>query len=560
MKLEGDIFMKNIFWLITVLLVGCDTKDISKSDVASAEKLAGLTMSVSERDSLLSTVNQRVEQYRSLREVALPNHTPFPLLYDPLPAGMKPPRGRDQFKFNDVKVFLPDNLEACAFMTVPELAHLIRTRQVTSEALTRMYIDRLKRYQDQLQCVVTITEELAIQQARKADMEIARGQYKGLLHGIPWGAKDLLSVPDYKTTWGATPYKDQMIQKKGTVVRKLEEAGAVLVAKLTLGALAWGDVWFGGKTRNPWDIEQGSSGSSAGPGSATSAGLVGFAIGSETWGSIVSPATRNGVTGFRPSFGTVSRSGAMALSWTMDKLGPMTRSVEGAAIVFETIRGSDEIDRTVRDVPFIYPSKQGIRKLRIGYVESAFLDSSVSNDGMSATSVENDKASLEVLQSMGLNLIPIELPDFPTQSLSFVLQAEAAAAFDELTRTNKDDKMVRQVQNAWPNVFREARFIPAVEYINANRARTLLNQKMAILMETIDVYLIPSFYGDNLLRTNLTGHPCVVVPNGFNDKGRPTSISFIGGLYGEGNALALAKAYQEATEWHKQYPPNFKVN
>jgi Asp-tRNA(Asn)/Glu-tRNA(Gln) amidotransferase A subunit family amidase len=342
-----------------------------------------------------------------------------------------------------------------------------------------------------------------------------------------------------------------MIQRKGTVVRKLEEAGAVLVAKLTLGALAWGDVWFGGKTRNPWDIEQGSSGSSAGPGSATSAGLVGFAIGSETWGSIVSPATRNGVTGFRPSFGTVSRSGAMALSWTMDKLGPMTRSVEGAAIVFETIRGSDEIDRTVRDVPFIYPSKRGLRNLRIGYVESAFLDSSVSN---------NDKASLEVLQSMGLNLIPIELPDFPTQSLSFVLQAEAAAAFDELTRTNKDDKMVRQVQNAWPNVFREARFIPAVEYINANRARTLLNQKMAKLMETIDVYLIPSFYGDNLLRTNLTGHPCVVVPNGFNNKGRPTSISFIGDLYEDGNVLAMAKAYQETTDWHKQYPPKFKVD
>ena len=542
--------MKNILWLITVLLVGCSTKDISKRDVASAEKLAGLSMSVSERDSLLPTVNQRVEQYQSLREVALLNHTPFPLLYDPLPAGMNPPRGRDQFKFNDVKVFLPDNLEACAFMTVPELAHLIRTQQVTSEALTRMYIDRLKRYKDQLQCVVTITEELAIQQARKADMEIARGQYKGLLHGIPWGAKDLLSVPDYKTTWGATPYKDQMIQKKGTVVRKLEEAGAVLVAKLTLGALAWGDVWFGGKTRNPWDIEQGSSGSSAGPGSATSAGLVGFAIGSETWGSIVSPATRNGVTGFRPSFGTVSRSGAMALSWTMDKLGPMTRSVEGAAIVFETIRGSDEIDRTVRDVPFIYPSKRVLKNLRIGYVESAFLDSAVSN---------NDKASLEVLQSMGLNLIPIELPDFPTQSLSFVLQAEAAAAFDELTRTNKDDKMVRQVQNAWPNVFREARFIPAVEYINANRARTLLNQKMAILMETIDVYLIPSFYGDNLLRTNLTGHPCVVVPNGFNDKGRPTSISFIGDLYEDGNVLAMAKAYQETTDWHKQYPPKFKI-
>ena len=541
--------MKNILWLITVLLVGCDTKDISKRDVASAEKLAGLTLSVSERDSLLSTVNQRVEQYRSLREVALPNHTPFPLLYDPLPAGMKPPRGRDQFKFNDVKVFLPDNLEACAFMTVPELAHLIRTRQVTSEALTRMYIDRLKRYQDQLQCVVTITEELAIQQARKADMEIARGQYKGLLHGIPWGAKDLLSVPGYKTTWGATPYKDQMIQKKGTVVRKLEEAGAVLVAKLTLGALAWGDVWFGGKTRNPWDIEQGSSGSSAGPGSATAAGLVGFSIGSETWGSIVSPATRNGVTGLRPSFGTVSRAGAMALSWSMDKLGPMTRSVEGAAIVFEIIRGSDNLDRTVRDIPFIYPSKRGVRNLRIGYVASAFADSLVS---------KNDKASLEALKDIGLNLIPIELPEFPTGALSFVLQAEAAAAFDELTRSNNDDEMVRQVQNAWPNVFREARFIPAVEYINANRARTLLNQKMSELMNSIDVYIIPSFFEDNLLRTNLTGQPCVVLPNGFNEKGRPTSISFIGGLYGDGKVLAVAKAYQEATSWHKNYPPNFK--
>ena len=541
--------MKNILWLITVLLVGCDTKDISKRDVASAEKLAGLTLSVSERDSLLSTVNQRVEQYRSLREVALPNHIPFPLLYDPLPAGMNPPRGRDQFKFNDVKVFLPENLEACAFMTVPELAHLIRTRQVTSEALTRMYIDRLKRYQDQLQCVVTITEELAIQQARKADMEIARGQYKGLLHGIPWGAKDLLSVPGYKTTWGATPYKDQMIQKKGTVVRKLEEAGAVLVAKLTLGALAWGDVWFGGKTRNPWDIEQGSSGSSAGPGSATAAGLVGFSIGSETWGSIVSPATRNGVTGLRPSFGTVSRAGAMALSWSMDKLGPMTRSVEGAAIVFEIIRGSDNLDRTVRDIPFIYPSKRGVRNLRIGYVASAFADSLVS---------KNDKASLEALKDIGLNLIPIELPEFPTGALSFVLQAEAAAAFDELTRSNNDDEMVRQVQNAWPNVFREARFIPAVEYINANRARTLLNQKMSELMNSIDVYIIPSFFEDNLLRTNLTGQPCVVLPNGFNEKGRPTSISFIGGLYGDGKVLAVAKAYQEATSWHKNYPPNFK--
>ena len=540
--------MKNYYCLIIILFFGCDKKDISKQDILSSEKIFGLSFSSSERDSLLPNVIQRIKQYNALREIELQNDTPFPLLYDPLPVGLKLPRGRDQFKFNDIKTSLPEDIEACAFMTIPQLAHLIRTRQVTSEDLTRMYIERLKRYKDELQCVVTITEKLAIKQAKKVDIEIARGQYKGLLHGIPWGAKDLLSVPGYKTTWGATPFKDQIIKNKATVVKKLEDAGAVLVAKLTLGALAWGDVWFGGKTKNPWNPQQGSSGSSAGPGSATSAGLIGFSIGSETWGSIISPATRNGVTGLRPSFGTVSRSGAMALSWSMDKLGPMTRSVEGAAIIFETIRGTDNLDRTVRDVPFIYPSKRGLKNLRIGYVESAFTDSSVS---------KNDKASLDILKSMGLNLIPIELPEFPTQALSFVLQAEAAAAFDELTRSNNDDQLVRQGKNAWPNVFREARFIPAVEYINANRARTLLNKKMSELMERIDVYIIPSFYGDNLLRTNLTGHPCVVVPNGFNDKGSPTSISFVGGLYSDGNTLAIAKVYQEATKWHKQYPPKF---
>ena len=540
--------MKNYYYLIILLFFGCAKKEISRQDILSSEKISGLSFSSSERDSLLPNVIQRIKQYNALREIELQNDTPFPLLYDPLPVGLKLPRGRDQFKFNDIKTSLPEDIEACAFMTIPQLAHLIRTRQVTSEDLTRMYIERLKRYENELQCVVTITEELAIKQAKKVDIEIARGQYKGLLHGIPWGAKDLLSVPGYKTTWGATPFKDQIIKNKGTVVKKLEDAGAVLVAKLTLGALAWGDVWFGGKTKNPWNPQQGSSGSSAGPGSATSAGLIGFSIGSETWGSIVSPATRNGVTGLRPSFGTVSRSGAMALSWSMDKLGPMTRSVEGAAIIFETIRGTDNLDRTVRDVPFIYPSKRGLKNLRIGYVESAFTDSSVS---------KNDKASLDILKSMGLNLIPIELPEFPTQALSFVLQAEAAAAFDELTRSNNDDQLVRQGKNAWPNVFREARFIPAVEYINANRARTLLNKKMSELMERIDVYIIPSFYGDNLLRTNLTGHPCVVVPNGFNDKGSPTSISFVGGLYSDGNTLAIAKVYQEATKWHKQYPPKF---
>ena len=543
--------MKKILFATALIWLGCEKNTVSKSNLASAEKIMGLEFTRSERDSLLDGVNNRISQFEELRSLALPNNVAFPLYYNPLPAGMNPPVGKDKFDFNDTPTERPEIIEACAFMSVPQLAYLIRTKRVTSEELTRMYIDRLKKYGPELECVITITEELAIKQARKADLEIARGKYRGLLHGIPWGAKDLLAVPGYKTTLGAIPFKDQVLDEKATVVEKLEEAGAVLIAKLTLGALAWGDVWFGGKTRNPWNTEQGASGSSAGPGSATAAGLVGFSIGSETWGAIVSPATVNGVTGLRPSFGVVSRAGAMALSWSMDKLGPMTRSVEGAAIIFETIRGTDQKDRTLVDVPFQYPSKKQLKHLRIGYVASAFEDSVAS---------ENDKASLKILKSLGLELVPIELPEFPVEALSFILTAEAAAAFDELTRTNKDDEMVRQVKNAWPNVFRDARYIPAVEYINANRARLLLNQKMAKLMETVDVYVIPSFYGDNLLRTNLTGHPCVVVPNGFNEKGTPTSISFIGDLYEDGNVLAVAKAYQEVTDWHKQYPPKFKVN
>lgn len=547
---DKGIAMKKIFLLIILVIAGCSKKEITTGNAAAAEKVFGLNFTASERDSLLDGLNERLEQYDQLRTIDLPNHIGYPLYYNPLVDDGNLPRGRDRFQFTEIPTVRPGDLEQCAFMTIPELAYLIRTQKVKSEELTRMYLERLKRYGPELECVVTITETLAMQQARKADLEITRGRYRGPLHGIPWGAKDLLAVPEYKTTWGAAPYKDQILNGKATVVQKLEEAGAVLVAKLTLGALAWGDVWFGGKTRNPWNTEQGSSGSSAGPGSATAAGLVGFSIGSETWGSIVSPATRNGVTGLRPSFGAVSRAGAMALSWSMDKLGPMTRSVEGAAIVFNTIRGADGIDRTVMDVPFQYPSKRGLKNLRVGYINSAFADSAVS---------ENDQAVLAVLESLDLELVPIELPEFPTRALSFVLQAEAAAAFDELTRTNRDNELVRQIKNAWPNVFREARFIPAVEYINANRARTLLNQKMAELMKTIDVYVVPSYFGDNLLRTNLTGHPCVVVPNGFNEKGTPTSISFIGDLYEDGNVLAVAKAYQEATDWHKQYPSQFDI-
>ena len=540
------LFMMFLFFMI----LSCSSeKRALNQDAKGMENLAGLDFTQSERDTMLQTLSVLRGKYDTLRTVELPNSIPFPLYFDPRIPGQVIPKGRENYLFQEFPTRRPDNIEDCAFFTIGQLAHLMRTQQVSSVELTEMYLDRLKRYGPELECVVTLTENLALKQASRADEEIRRGRYLGPLHGIPYGAKDLLAVPGYKTTWGATTHKDQIIDETATIIKKLEDAGAVLVAKLTLGALAWGDVWFGGKTRNPWNTEQGSSGSSAGPGSATAAGLVGFSIGSETWGSIVSPATRNGVTGLRPTFGTVSRSGAMALSWSMDKLGPMCRSVDDCALIYSVIKGTDGLDLSVVDVPFQVPIKKELRSLRIGYIESAFNDTNTA---------DNDRAVLTRLRELGFKLVPIELPEFPTSSLSFLLNVEAAAAFDEMTRNNKDDELVRQVKWAWPNVFRTARHVPAVEYIQANRARMILNQKMSELFKNIDVYVVPSFWGDNLLRTNLTGHPCVVLPNGFNEKGSPTSISFIGDLYKDGEVIAVSHAYQRGTGWHKKYPPKFK--
>jgi Asp-tRNA(Asn)/Glu-tRNA(Gln) amidotransferase A subunit family amidase len=382
------------------------------------------------------------------------------------------------------------------------------------------------------------------------DEEIASGKYRGLLHGIPFGVKDLLATKDYKTTWGSVPFKDQMIDEDATVIKKLEEAGAVLVAKLTMGELAWGDVWFGEKTRNPWDTANGSSGSSAGSASSVSAGLVPFAIGTETWGSIVSPSTVCGVTGLRPTYGRVSRTGAMALSWSMDKIGTICRTAEDLAIVFNIINGSDGIDQTLYDASFTYDHDIDFRDLKIGYLKNDFDKKYDFHD--------NDSITLAKLTELGVELIPIDLPKLPINDLSIILSAEAGAAFDELTRSNKDDLLVRQIKNAWPNSFRAARFITAVEYINANRIRFMLIQEMQKLMEKIDIYIAPSWEGDNLLLTNLTGHPCVVLPNGFSEKATPTSISFLGRLFDEGKLIAFAKAYQDATQFHKQHPPLFK--
>ena len=525
---------------------------ITRKVLARAEQLAGLEFTDDERQLMLDGLNELREDYARIRVVSLDNSVPPAFRFDPHlepPKAAGPGPGARPWLPPTVK---PATAEELAFLPVTRLAALLASGQVSSVELTRLYLERLERLDPLLEAVVTRTEERAMEAAERADRELAAGRRRGALHGIPWGAKDLLAVAGYPTTWGATPFKDQRLDEDATVVRRLDEAGAVLVAKLTLGALAWGDVWFGGTTKNPWNLEQGSSGSSAGPGAATAAGLAGFAIGSETWGSIVSPSTRCGVTGLRPTFGAVSRHGAMALSWTMDKLGPMCRSVEDCALVYDAIRGPDGEDTTVVEGPFDWRPERDPTGLRLGYLKEEF-EKEPEEDRAEWHAL--DLATLETLEALGFELVPIELPELPVSALSFILSAEAGAAFDELTRDGRDDQLVRQIENAWPNVFRQARMIPAVEYIRANRVRTLLMQQMAALMSEVDVIVSPSFGGSNLPLTNLTGHPAVVLPNGFTEKHTPTSISFIGNLFREDQALTIAKAYQDATDFHKQYPP-----
>ncbi len=523
-------------------------RTITTQDLSAAGKISGLEFNQKEKRMMLPDLKTNLRNFRAMREISLQNSISPSLIFNPLPSGFDLTRFRDDAGFDPGEpdeVRLPENLEDLAFYPVTDLAWLIKHRRIGSEFLTRLYLERLKKYGPKLRCLVTLTEDLALQQAARADRELAAGIYRGPLHGIPYGLKDLLAVRGYPTTWGSPIFKDQQLDLESTVYEKLTEAGAVLVAKLSMGELAWGDVWFGGQTLNPWDPEQGSSGSSAGSASATAAGLVAFAIGTETWGSIVSPSTRCGTSGLRPTFGRVSRYGAMALSWSMDKIGPIARSVDDLALIFRYITGPDGKDRTVYDLPFSYHSRLDLKKIRVGYLKEAF-DRIRNNQGKYL-------AVLEVLKEMGLEPVEIKLPAIDPNIISFILNVEAAAAFDDLTRNNLDDLMVRQGRNAWPNVFRQARFIPAVEYLQANRVRTLLIEDLARILKDIDVYLTPSA-GPNLLLTNLTGHPAVVVPCGFDDSGHPLSISFIGNLFEEGKALRLAKAYQEATGWHLKHP------
>jgi Asp-tRNA(Asn)/Glu-tRNA(Gln) amidotransferase A subunit family amidase len=546
--------MKKLSFLICcALLWACQpSPSVSESSLIEAMgKLLDLEYTQAEIDSLQQGLSNYQKTYVTLHEQSIPNHVPPAFQFNPLPLGFFPHRNQEKIQWN-----LPENVEVpshpadLAFLSVAEQAALLRDRKITSLQLTKVYLDRLKTYGDTLQCVVSLLETTALLRAQKADEEIASGKWRGPLHGIPYGVKDLLAVENTRTTWGATPFKDQEIAQTASVVKLLDDAGAILVAKLTLGALAMGDIWYGGVTKNPWNLTQGSSGSSAGSASATSAGLVSFAIGSETWGSIVSPATRCGTTGLRPTYGRVSRTGAMALSWSMDKLGPLCRSAKDAALVFEVIRAADPSDPTLIEAAFNFREVKELSQMKIGYFKNLF--------EADYPSRATDSTSLVVLQGLGAQLEEVSLPsNVPANALSIILMAEAAAAFDELTRSGQDDLLVNQRRNAWPNLFRTARFIPAVEYIQASRLRFQLIQEMHGLMKNYDVVVTPSFGGNQLLITNLTGHPCVVVPNGFNENGSPVSISFLANLFDEASALAVANAFQQATDHHRTHPPYF---
>ena len=535
--------------------------DITVDTIASAEEVAGVHFDPTERELMVDGLKQQEQRIEALHKVPLDNSVSPAIVFDPLPPGKKiqSEARRPMVRSKVPSRAVPAAIDDLAFLPVTELSELVRRRKVTSLELTQMYLARLKKYDPVLRCVISLTEDRAIRQARAADEEITRGRYRGPLHGIPWGAKDLLAVRGYKTTWGAGPFKEQTIDTDATVVQRLDQAGAVLVAKLTLGELAQGDIWFGATTKNPWKVDQGSSGSSAGPASATAAGLVGFSIGSETLGSISSPATRCGTTGLRPTFGRVPRSGAMALSWTMDKLGPLCRSVEDCALVLDAIYGPDGRDNTVIDAPFHWNANLSPKQLRIGYVKSAFdapqTDPADAKRTLHATK-KFDDAALGVFRSMGINLIPVDLPDVPYDPMRIILNAEAAAAFDELTRSDRDKELVQQGKFDWPNSFRTARFIPAVDYVNANRLRSIAIQKWDDLMKSVDVIVTPTGAANlsQLVATNLTGHPAVILPNGFRDDGTPVSLTFLGGLFEEAKLLAVARAYQDATGFHLKHP------
>lgn len=515
-------------------------------------QLYDLNFTEAEADSMLGSINSNLQLYKGLHRTLPANDMPYPFAFNPAPFGVLVPVRKIRINWDiPLNMELPANINDLAFYSIPQLASLILHNKISSVDLTKFFIARLKKWGDTLQCVITLTEELALKQARQADSELSQGYYRGPLHGIPYGLKDLFAVKGYKTTFGSTPYKDQVLDVDSYVYTTLKNYGAVLCAKLSLGALAYNNKWFGGETKNPWNLLQGSSGSSAGSAAAVAAGLLPFAIGTETLGSIVSPSTRCGATGLRPTFGSVSRYGAMVLCWSLDKVGPICRSAEDAAIVFSAINGTDGNDPGSIKHAFNYTGKLDWTKVRIAYAENYF-------KRLNADAPE--WKVLEVYRSLGANVKAVTFPDstlYPVNYIGIILNAESAAAFDELTRTNRDDLIERQDKDFWPNSFRVARTIPAVEYINANRYRYNLCKGFYDFMKNIDVMIVPSFSGRQLAITNLTGNPVVCMPMGFNRNGSPISITLVGNLYDEATILAAAKAFQDNTDHNKKHPPLF---
>jgi Asp-tRNA(Asn)/Glu-tRNA(Gln) amidotransferase A subunit family amidase len=537
---------------------------LTVAQLEAAAAVAGLSFSAEEYAGMLAGVQQNLDRYRTLRAQTIENDLAPPFNFTPLVPGMRVDRTRRPLRLSEPPTLArPVQIEELAFWPVTHLAALVRARKVSSLELTQLFLARLRRHNPQLNCVVSFCDERALRQARAADAEIAAGKYRGPLHGIPWGCKDIIAVKGYRTTWGSGAYEQQVIDEDATVVRLLDEAGAVMIAKLTTGELAGGDQWFGGRTNNPWNLEEGASGSSAGPGSAVTAGCVPFALGTETSGSILSPSARCGATGLRPTFGRVSRHGAMALSWTQDRIGPICRFVEDCATVLAAIARPDDLDLSVSELPFNYDARLPLKSLRVGYLVDAFADADRLPEW-----IANDTRSLATLRGLGIELVPLAVPDFPAEVLN--ISVEAAVFFDELLRSGQYRRLTAASK---ADRFRISRFVPAVEYLQSQRLRSRMMQQLAAATAAVDVYLAPSTGGnprppggDNAPRTqnrtqqhfqmaNLACYPGLALPNGFAASGSPTSITFMARPFGEGALLAVAKAYQDATDFNRRKPP-----
>lgn len=514
---------------------------ITQESVAAAERLAAIALDDDERNQVIPVLERAARQYRGRRKVDFPNSL-SPVLTFRVSSPLLP--AEPSQRVDPESLPLPSDEQDIAFAPVTALSRWIASGRLTSERLTRIYLDRLERIGPQLECVITLTGELALAQAKQMDRETRSGKNRGPLHGIPYGAKDLFDTKGILTTYGAAPYRNRVATRDAKVVERLREAGAVLIAKTTLGALAYGDIWFGGRTRSPWKPSRGSSGSSAGSAAATAAGLLGFSIGTETLGSIVSPSMRCGTAGLRPTFGRVSRAGAMALCWSLDKVGPICRTVEDTAWVLAAMAGPDPEDASSVDAPFGFDANRSIRGLRVGYDPRWF-------EGRRARDL--DRKALDHARALGLELVEVDFPDWPYSFLTTILNVEAATAFEELTLSNRDDELDWQSPQAWPNSFRAARFVPAIECLQADRFRRRVVELLDEKFKNVDVMLGPSYAGAMLLTTNFTGHPSITFRTGFAKDGQPHGMTAWGKHFEEATICRVASALERKFDaWHQR--------